>query len=70
MFRKKKKKTSLEFFLGGRKECYQINFDKKKERKIQWVSGIQILGSEMIIFESTLTTFGASFIFWSSWGSI
>ncbi len=24
----------------------------------------------MIIFESTLTTFEASFIFWGSWGSI
>jgi hypothetical protein len=32
------------------------------------VSGILV--SEMIIFESTLTTFEASFIFRGSWGSI
>ncbi len=29
-----------------------------------------MLGSEMIILESTLTTFEASFNFWGSWGSI
>ncbi len=38
--------------------------------KVQWVSGIRILGIKMIIFESTLSTFEASFIFWGSWGSI
>jgi hypothetical protein len=39
-------------------------------KNIQWVSGIYILGSKMIIFESILTTFEVSFIFWTSWGSI
>ncbi len=37
---------------------------------VQWVSGLKILGSKMIIFESILTTFEASFIFRGSWGSI
>ncbi len=40
------------------------------KKLLQSVSGISILGSKMIIFESTLTTFEASFIFWGSWGSI
>jgi hypothetical protein len=36
---------------------------------LEWVSRIQIIVSEMVILESTLTIFEANIIFLGSWGN-
>ncbi len=43
---------------------------KHQSNVLQWVLRIKILGSEMIIFESTLTTYEASSIFWGSYSAV